>query len=157
MLLLQREMRPFWLWSNAFSYHSTPFFLEMNGTPEFRSVTGLMVDNYSQVAIDLGKNNSSAIGVATRFGTFDAYIMTDDSVTGLIWWAGYTRTFNYRKKCSIASRQYTSIVGRPKLKPRFILGHHQGCKYIFPLGFLSNTNQASKVMATIVVQRSMVS
>lgn len=26
------------------------------------------------------------------------------------------------------ARQYTSIVGRPKLKPRYILGHHQGCK-----------------------------
>jgi len=57
----------------------------MNGIPEFRNVTGLMMDNYSQVAIDLGKNNSSTIGVATRFGTFDAYIMTDDSVPGIIW------------------------------------------------------------------------
>jgi len=57
----------------------------MNGTPEFRNVTGLMVDNYSQVAIDLGKNNSSAISLGTRFGTFDAYIMTDDSVAGIIW------------------------------------------------------------------------
>ncbi|KAI8226952.1 hypothetical protein K4K55_008238 [Colletotrichum sp. SAR 10_96] len=89
-------------------YHSTPFYLEMNGTPEHRNVTGLMVDNYSQVAIDLGKNNSNTIGVGTRFGTFDAYIMTANDVPRMIW-------------------QYTSIVGRPKLKPRFILGHHQGC------------------------------
>ena len=70
---------------NKASYHSTPFFLEMNGNPEFRNVTGLMVDNYSQVAIDLGKNNSSTIGVATRFGTFDTYIMTDDNVPRMIW------------------------------------------------------------------------
>ncbi|KAI9698852.1 MAG: hypothetical protein M1820_007359 [Bogoriella megaspora] len=34
--------------------------------------------------------------------------MTADDVPRMIW-------------------QYTSIVGRPKLKPRFILGHHQGC------------------------------
>ncbi|KAH9225626.1 glycoside hydrolase family 31 protein [Colletotrichum gloeosporioides 23] len=89
-------------------YHSTPFYLEMNGTPGFRNVTGLMVDNYSQVAIDLGKKNASTIGVATRFGNFDAYVMTADDVPRMIW-------------------QYTSLVGRPKLKPRFILGHHQGC------------------------------
>ncbi|KAI8211645.1 hypothetical protein K4K52_009996 [Colletotrichum sp. SAR 10_76] len=89
-------------------YHSTPFYLEMNGSPGYRNVTGLMVDNYSQVAIDLGKKNASTIGVATRFGTFDAYVMTADDVPKMIW-------------------QYTSLVGRPKLKPRFILGHHQGC------------------------------
>ncbi|KXJ94870.1 glycosyl hydrolases family 31-domain-containing protein [Microdochium bolleyi] len=89
-------------------YHSTPFYLEMNGTPGYKNVTGLMVDNYSQVAVDLGKNNASTIGVATRFGTFDAYVMTAKDVPRMIW-------------------QYTSLVGRPKLKPRFILGHHQGC------------------------------
>ncbi|KAF4469981.1 hypothetical protein FALBO_3118, partial [Fusarium albosuccineum] len=48
------------------------------------------------------------IGVATRFNTFDACVMAADSVPKLIW-------------------QYTSMVGRPKLKPRFILGHHQSC------------------------------
>ncbi|KAF4873613.1 Alpha-glucosidase 2 [Colletotrichum siamense] len=89
-------------------YHSTPFYLEMNGTPKYQNVMGVMVDNYSQVAIDLGKNNSNSIGIATRFGTFDAYVMAADNVPKMIW-------------------QYTSIVGRPKLKPRFILGHHQGC------------------------------
>ncbi|KAJ0375304.1 hypothetical protein COL26b_006515 [Colletotrichum chrysophilum] len=76
--------------------------------PTFMNYFCLMVDNYSQVAIDLGKKNASTIGVATRFGTFDAYVMTADDVPKMIW-------------------QYTSLVGRPKLKPRFILGHHQGC------------------------------
>ncbi|KAF5576151.1 alpha-glucosidase 2 [Fusarium pseudocircinatum] len=89
-------------------YHSTPFFLEMNGTPDRKNVTGVMVDNYSQVAIDLGKNDSHTISIATRFNTFDAWILTADDVPRMIW-------------------QYTSIVGRPKLKPRFILGHHQAC------------------------------
>ncbi|KAL9091937.1 MAG: hypothetical protein Q9165_004689 [Trypethelium subeluteriae] len=89
-------------------YHSTPFFLEMNAIPSYRNVTGLMVDNYSQVAFDLGRTNSKTIGIATRFNTFDAYIITADDVPRMIW-------------------QYTSIVGRPKLKPRFVLGHHQGC------------------------------
>ncbi|KAF5661454.1 alpha-glucosidase 2 [Fusarium circinatum] len=89
-------------------YHSTPFFLEMNGTPDRKNVTGVMVDNYSQVAIDLGKNDSHTISIATRFNTFDAWMLTADDVPRMIW-------------------QYTSIVGRPKLKPRFILGHHQAC------------------------------
>ncbi|KAF4996639.1 hypothetical protein FGRMN_4385 [Fusarium graminum] len=89
-------------------YQSSPFYLEMNGTPAHRNVTGVMIDNYSQVSIDLGKNDSNIISIATRFNTFDAYIMTADNVPKMIW-------------------QYTSIVGRPKLKPRYILGHHQGC------------------------------
>ncbi|KAM0489552.1 hypothetical protein ACHAP8_012462 [Fusarium lateritium] len=89
-------------------YQSSPFYLEMNGTPAYQNVTGVLVDNYSQVAIDLGKNDSNIISLATRFNTFDAYIMTADNVPTMIW-------------------QYTSIVGRPKLKPRYILGHHQGC------------------------------
>lgn len=57
----------------------------MNGTPNHRNVTGLMVDNYSQVAIDLGMNESNTIGIATRFGTFDAYVMTADNVPKMIW------------------------------------------------------------------------
>ncbi|GKT40625.1 alpha-glucosidase 2 [Colletotrichum spaethianum] len=96
----------------------------MNGIPTHRNVTGLMLDNYSQVAIDLGTNESNTIGIATRFGTFDAYVMTADDVPKMIW------LVNYLRLCRVVAdsyRQYTSIVGRPKLKPRFILGHHQGC------------------------------
>ena len=59
----------------------------MNGSPDYLNVTGLMVDNYSQVAMDLGKGNSSTIGVATRFGTFDAYIMTADDAPKMIWYS----------------------------------------------------------------------
>lgn len=57
----------------------------MNGTPTHQNVTGVMVDNYSQVAIDLGKNDSNTISIATRFNTFDAYIMTADDVPAMIW------------------------------------------------------------------------
>ncbi|RKL21233.1 hypothetical protein BFJ68_g2502 [Fusarium oxysporum] len=103
-------------------YHSTPFFLEMNGTPDRKNVTGVMVDNYSQVAIDLGKNDSHTISVATRFNTFDAWILTADDVPRMIW-------------------QYTSIVGRPKLKPRFILGHHQACYGYSNEGTVNNVVQ----------------
>ncbi|KLP23501.1 Uncharacterized protein LW94_8495 [Fusarium fujikuroi] len=103
-------------------YHSTPFFLEMNGTPDRKNVTGVMVDNYSQVAIDLGKNDSHTISIATRFNTFDAWILTADDVPRMIW-------------------QYTSIVGRPKLKPRFILGHHQACYGYSNEGTVNNVVQ----------------
>jgi hypothetical protein len=57
----------------------------MNGIPTYQNITGMMIDNYSQVAIDLGKKNPSTIGLATRFGTFDLYIMTADSAPEMIW------------------------------------------------------------------------
>ena len=57
----------------------------MNGLPSYRNVTGMMVDNYSQVAVDLGRSNSDIISVATRFNTFDAYVMTADDVPRMIW------------------------------------------------------------------------
>ena len=88
-------------------YHSQPFFLELNGTPGYHNVTATLVDNYSQVFIDLGQSDSGRIGLGVRFGILDTYILSADKVPQLIW-------------------LFTSIVGRPRLKPRFILGHHQG-------------------------------
>lgn len=58
----------------------------MNNSPGYFNVTGLMVDNYSQVAVDLGKTSSRTIAVGTRFGTFDAYVMAADDVPKMIWW-----------------------------------------------------------------------
>ncbi len=89
-------------------YHSQPFFLELNGTPGYQNVTATLIDNYSQVFVDLGQSDSARIGLGVRFGILDAYILSADKIPELIW-------------------LFTSIVGRPKLKPRFILGHHQGC------------------------------
>lgn len=57
----------------------------MNGNPDRKNVTGVMVDNYSQVAIDLGKNDSHTISIAIRFNTFDAWILTADDVPRMIW------------------------------------------------------------------------
>ena len=88
-------------------YHSQPFFMEMNGTAGYQNVTATLVDNYSQVFIDLGKSDSGRIGLGVRFGILDTYILSAEKILELIW-------------------LFTSIVGRPKLKPRFILGHHQG-------------------------------
>ena len=86
-------------------YHSQPFFMELNGTPGYHNVTATMIDNYSQVCIDLGQSDSGRIGLGIRFGILDTYFMSADKVPELIW-------------------LFTSIVGRPKLKPRFILGHN---------------------------------
>ena len=88
-------------------YHSQPFFMELNATPGYHSVTATLVDNYSQVFIDLGQSDSSRVGLGVRFGILDTYILCADKVPELIW-------------------LFTAIVGRPKLKPRFVLGHHQG-------------------------------
>ena len=88
-------------------YHSQPFFMELNGTPGFRNVTATMLDNYSQIFIDLGQSDSSRVALGIRFGIIDAYVMAAETVPELIW-------------------LFTSIVGRPKLKPRYVLGHNQG-------------------------------
>ena len=88
-------------------YHSQPFFLELNGTPGYHNVTATLVDNYSQVFVDLGQSDSGRIALGIRFGILDSYFLSADKVPELIW-------------------LFTSIVGRPRLKPRFILGHHQG-------------------------------
>ncbi|KAF5004990.1 hypothetical protein FDECE_8515 [Fusarium decemcellulare] len=60
--------------------------------PNFQNVNATLVDNYSQVAIDLGQTDAKRIAVATRFNTFDAYVMAADSVPKLIctrrWWDG---------------------------------------------------------------------
>ena len=88
-------------------YHSQPFFMELNGTPGYRNVNATLIDNYSQVLVDLGYSNSTRVALGVRFGILDAYFMSAEKVPELIW-------------------LFTSIVGRPRLKPRYILGHHQG-------------------------------
>ncbi|KAG8723838.1 hypothetical protein FRC12_024421 [Ceratobasidium sp. 428] len=46
--------------------------------------------------------------VVTRFNSMQLCVVSSDSISGLI-------------------SSYTSIVGRPRLKPRYVLGYHQGC------------------------------
>ncbi|EJU04376.1 alpha-1-4-glucan lyase [Dacryopinax primogenitus] len=89
-------------------YHSCPYFVEMNALPGYSNVTATFVDNYSQVVIDLGKSNAGRVSIGTRFNGFDAYIMSADNVAKLI-------------------ESHTLLVGRPHLKPRYVLGNHQGC------------------------------
>lgn len=89
-------------------YHSEPFWMELNAHQNMRSKMGTFIDNYSQICIDFGETNNSKIRIGTRFGALDYYAIAGDDIPEII-------------------KLYTSIIGRPKLKPRYILGHHQGC------------------------------
>lgn len=89
-------------------YHSEPYWVEVNGLPGFKSQVTTFIDNYSHVCVDLGKSKSDRMRVATRFNDFQCVVIAaDDMEEGI--------------------KSYTSLIGRPKLKPRYVLGHHQGC------------------------------
>lgn len=90
-------------------YHSDPFYLDLNSNPEHANATATFIDNYSQIAVDFGKSNAGYIKLGVRFGGLDAYFFSANNVPDIV-------------------RLYTSIVGRPRLKPRYVLGNHQACK-----------------------------
>jgi len=73
-----------------------------------QSKVATFIDNYSQICIDFGKSNSRKIRTGTRFGSLQYFVIAGDDVPDVI-------------------HLYTSMIGRPHLKPRYILGHHQGC------------------------------
>ena len=89
-------------------YHSEPFWIEANGSIGYQSKVGTFVANYSQICVDLGAIDDSQIRIATRFDNADHYIIAEKDVSQVL-------------------RQYTAIVGRPWLKPRYALGYGQAC------------------------------
>ncbi|MBV9689915.1 MAG: hypothetical protein JO202_09410 [Ktedonobacteraceae bacterium] len=89
-------------------YHSDPFFMEFNGVPDQDSVYGLFVDNASQVCVDVGYLNSRHYMFGTRFGDLDYYLFLG-------------------QECADVLAAFTAFVGKPRLKPRYALAHHQGC------------------------------
>ncbi len=89
-------------------YHSDPFFIEFNGVPDRDSVSGIFIDNPSQICVDIGYLNSSRYMFGTRFGDLDYYFFAGNEAAELV------DAFNL-------------IIGRSYLKPRYILGYHQGC------------------------------
>lgn len=89
-------------------YHSEPFWMEINRHPGYRSQVATFVDNYSHVCLDIGKTDKSSFRIATRFNSFQGIFMAGNTVAEII-------------------RLYTSLVGNPRLMPRYVLGHHQGC------------------------------
>ncbi|KAI1098294.1 glycosyl hydrolases family 31-domain-containing protein [Jackrogersella minutella] len=89
-------------------YHSEPYWIEVNGHPGYMTQLATFVDNYSQVVVDLGKTKGGRTSIATRFNSFQGIFISGDDIAHVI-------------------RLYTSIIGRPWLRPRYILGNHQGC------------------------------
>lgn len=89
-------------------YHSDPFFIEFNGVPSQDSVSGIFIDNPSQICIDIGYLNSSRYMFGTRFGDLDYYVLVGNESAELV-------------------DAFSLIIGRSKLKPRYVLGYHQGC------------------------------
>lgn len=91
-------------------YHSEPFWVELNALQHTRSKVASFTDNLSQVLVDFAQTQSNRVRIATRFGTMDHYVMAGDDVADVI-------------------KLYTSIIGRPHLKPRYVLGYHQAGKF----------------------------
>lgn len=89
-------------------YHSEPFFYEFNGIPGSNNVNAVLLDNPSQVFIDIGYSNSSRYMFGTRFGDLDYYVFLGEYPKNIL-------------------DSFTGIVGRAELKPRYALGYHQGC------------------------------
>ncbi|KAH7134411.1 glycosyl hydrolases family 31-domain-containing protein, partial [Dactylonectria macrodidyma] len=89
-------------------YHSEPFWVEVDSHPGYRSQTATFIDNYSHICLDVGMKDENSIRMATRFNSFHCIVTAGDSMQELI-------------------QLYTSVVGKPRLKPRYVLGYHQGC------------------------------
>jgi alpha-glucosidase len=89
-------------------YHSDPFFMEFNGVPDRDSIYGIYVNKPSQVCVDVGYLSSRRYMFGTRFDDLNYY-------------------FYLGETCADVLTAFTAFVGRPKLKPRYILGYHQGC------------------------------
>ncbi len=89
-------------------YHSEPFFYEFNGIPGSKNVNAVLLDNPSQVFIDINYSNSSRYMLGTRFNDLDYYLFVAEDPKDIL-------------------DSFTAIVGRPGLKPRYALGYHQGC------------------------------
>ena len=58
--------------------------MEVNGSPEHANVTATFIDNYSQIALDFGKTNSTYIRLGTRFNAMDFYILSANSLSDIL-------------------------------------------------------------------------
>jgi len=88
-------------------YHADPFFCGFDSTAGRDSVYGIFVDNAGQVCLDVGKQSADKLLLGTRFNDMDYYFVLGDDPAQVL-------------------TDYTALVGRPRLKPRYALGYHQG-------------------------------
>ncbi|MEO1258616.1 MAG: TIM-barrel domain-containing protein [Bacteroidota bacterium] len=90
-------------------YDSNPFYMELNGVPGQTSIYGIFTDNTSATFFDLGSyNNNQEYLFGSLYGSMDYYFFLGDDPQEIL-------------------ESYLSFVGTTRLKPRFILGYHQGC------------------------------
>lgn len=89
-------------------YHSNPFFLEFHGSPTTKQgVQATFVNSPSQILMDVGHTYSDQLRIATMYGDFDlGFFIGADSKEVL--------------------SKYTTVSGKARLKPKFVLGYHQG-------------------------------
>ncbi|MBN2530396.1 MAG: hypothetical protein JXR76_28675 [Deltaproteobacteria bacterium] len=89
-------------------YHSNPFFVEFNGTPDTpKGVLGTFVNNPSQILMDVCCTHKDQLRVATTYGEMDIVVFVGDTSKEVL-------------------SKSTSISGKARLKPRYALGYHQG-------------------------------
>lgn len=89
-------------------YNANPFFLEFDGANPRRSVYGLLLDNTGPAYMDIASSTAEVVQIGTLYDDLDLYFyfgQTAQDVLGLL----------------------TEFVGRARLKPRHVLGYHQGC------------------------------
>lgn len=89
-------------------YDTNPFFLEFAAAPGRDSVAGTFMDNTSQLCLDIGFLSTSRVLLGSFFGDLDMYGITASS-------------------CRDVFKAHTRLIGTSRLKPRFVLGYHQGC------------------------------
>ena len=89
-------------------YHSEPIFFTYNSIPQSKAASSIFLANAGQVCVDVGYYNSQRYMFGTRFNDLDYF-------------------FFYGKNTQDLVYNLTSIIGRSHLKPRYVLGYHQGC------------------------------
>lgn len=90
-------------------YDSDPFFMELNGNSDLDSAYGMFIDNASATYFDLGSyNNNQEYLFGSLYGELDTYFFMGGNAQDVM-------------------KSYLSLVGISRLKPRFVLGYHQGC------------------------------
>jgi alpha-glucosidase len=89
-------------------YNANLFFLEYNGFPARRSVIGLLADSTGPAYVDIAASLSGIVKIGTLYDNLDLFFYFGEDtkqVLGLL----------------------TEFIGTARLKPRYVLGYHQGC------------------------------
>jgi alpha-glucosidase len=89
-------------------YNANLFFLEYNGSAARRSVFGLLADSTGPAYVDIAASVSGIVKIGTLYDNLDLFFYFGEDtkqVLGLL----------------------TEFIGTSRLKPRHVLGYHQGC------------------------------